>query len=378
MFTFLSNSSSYLTIPTHDTSGQAIHPSVIDFTIEQGISTWGGYRYWMAMTPYPSGNDAHEDPNLVASTDGITWVVPTGLVNPLDDAPGGGPGYNADTDMVYNSSANQLWIYYRWYSSDTSTLEMRLVKVNPDMTYTTPQVVITVSPWSISADKIRSQFIWRETATKWHMWGQGGSRPYRLWYLSSTDGINWSTPVVCSDSKGNDPLHSINKENWHPCGKPNLVEKKMELLISSLELGQSEHFPPFLYYAEIPFDDPTRLILPSNRPVLQASSNGWDNNSIYRSSFVKDGHTFKIWYSARSSSNVWNTGFISGELPSGKVDFSSSDEIINIPLYNTSRDDSIGVRIHNETKYIKLCGTDSNNASKVRIMTNSGIRALER
>lgn len=84
-----------LTIPTHDGSGEAIHPSLV-----QVPGGFAGYEYWMACTPYPGWNDEHEDPNILTSHDGITWVVPDGLTNPIDDAPGTPDRHNSDTHLT--------------------------------------------------------------------------------------------------------------------------------------------------------------------------------------------------------------------------------------------------------------------------------------
>ena len=82
----LQNSKQALQIPTYDGSGQVVHPSVIDFINEYGIDAWSGYRYWMVLTPYPQSQDKFENPSLYASHDGLTWVVPHPITNPLDTA----------------------------------------------------------------------------------------------------------------------------------------------------------------------------------------------------------------------------------------------------------------------------------------------------
>ena len=61
---------------------------------------WNGYRFWMAMTPYPYNNDGLEDPSILVSNDAQTWIVPEGLTNPLTPAPK--PGHNCDVELVYN------------------------------------------------------------------------------------------------------------------------------------------------------------------------------------------------------------------------------------------------------------------------------------
>lgn len=99
-----------LTVPTHmePAGGQIVHPSVV--FVPEG---WNGYKYWMAFTAYPNGNDDHEDPNVVASHDGITWVVPAGLTNPIADADGT-PEYHSDTDLRLGPN-NTMYLFYRWY-----------------------------------------------------------------------------------------------------------------------------------------------------------------------------------------------------------------------------------------------------------------------
>lgn len=93
--------------PEHATNGQLVHPSVLFFP-----EGWNGYKYWMGMTPYPGGDDAYEDPCIVASQDGITWVVPPGQVNPIDNADGS-PEYNSDTDLKMGPN-NTLYLFWRF------------------------------------------------------------------------------------------------------------------------------------------------------------------------------------------------------------------------------------------------------------------------
>ncbi|HUD20969.1 MAG TPA: hypothetical protein VMQ44_02795 [Candidatus Saccharimonadales bacterium] len=93
------------TIPTYDGSNQPAHPSVV--YIPGSLS---GYTYWMAMTPLPNGTDnTKENPSIVASNDGNTWVVPAGLTNPVVPYPGGGT-YNHDPDLFWDGTL--LWLIY--------------------------------------------------------------------------------------------------------------------------------------------------------------------------------------------------------------------------------------------------------------------------
>ena len=127
-----------LVVPTHvsPAGGQTTHTSVLFFS-----EGWNGYKYWMAHTPYPAGNDDHEDPNIVASHDGITWVQPPGITNPIDDADGT-PEYNSDVDLKMGPN-DTMYLFFRWYANV----------------------------------------------------GNGGTEE-RLKYSTSTDGVTWSTPVT--------------------------------------------------------------------------------------------------------------------------------------------------------------------------------------
>ena len=98
---------SYLAVPSPVPDGaDAYHPDVIDT-----VTGWQGYRYWMGFTPWPS--DAYENPCVVASHDGTTWVVPSGGSNPIDPTPF--VGYNSDTDLVLARDEGLLYCVYRWF-----------------------------------------------------------------------------------------------------------------------------------------------------------------------------------------------------------------------------------------------------------------------
>ncbi|WP_026923287.1 hypothetical protein [Glycomyces arizonensis] len=94
--------------PLDGIDGQATHPAVA-----YSPDMLGGYPYWMAMTPYPGSDDSYEDPCIVASFDGVHWVVPAGVSNPIDDQPGSPGAYNSDPDLKYYNGA--LHLFWRTY-----------------------------------------------------------------------------------------------------------------------------------------------------------------------------------------------------------------------------------------------------------------------
>lgn len=98
-----------LNIPTYDGSGQAVHPSVVVPQSPNGL--FGGYRYWMAMTPFANSQDALENPSILCSNDGIEWNVPKGVANPLVKPLENGQ-FNADPNLVFNPYDGYLYLYW--------------------------------------------------------------------------------------------------------------------------------------------------------------------------------------------------------------------------------------------------------------------------
>lgn len=302
------NASKPLTLPTHEGSGQATHPSVMDFKVEHGISSWGGYRYWMAMTPYPFTNDAHEDPNLIASNDNVNWVVPSGIVNPLDDALGGmANGFHNDPDMVYNPDTNELWLYYRFSSS--AKQETKLIKISEDMSVTEPQVVMLLQPFTQNTNVTRSFCVWRESSTKWHMWGSGGARPYKNYYFSSPNGIEWSSPTQVLNREGVDPFHAIGYEVWHMSCKPNFKKNRIEFMTYCWTLGGGQSRTAKIIHTIALTSEPTIMTTPV---VVLGVGSGWDGSHLYRPSFVIEEDKYHLWYSAIGGGK-WGIGYTSYE-----------------------------------------------------------------
>lgn len=103
------------TIPSAEGVNAPIHPKVID----TGVGGWGGYRYWMAFTPYPlSNDDTKENPCVVASNDGDTWVAPA--ANPIVPAPAGvqqARNFNSDTHLLFHGGV--MYLIWRHWTGET-------------------------------------------------------------------------------------------------------------------------------------------------------------------------------------------------------------------------------------------------------------------
>ena len=151
--------------------------------------------------------------------------------------------------------------------------------------------------------------IWRQSATEWHMWCGKGPRwssrqlsPCSTVYLSSIDGKKWSQPQLCLNGQGLDPFVALGYSHWHIAAKPNYSESKIDFLCFC---DCMEYEGTSILYAECPMNSPKRISCSLCQPVLLPSQQGWDNGTLYRCSFVREGKKFSIWYSACSKRKLW-------------------------------------------------------------------------
>ena len=195
----LSSTPVLVTVPTYDGSGQATHPSVVDL----GGAPIGGFRYYMAFTPYPNTNSSYENPSIVASNDLSTWVVPVGATNPIVGKPS--TGYNSDTHIINVSGV--LRVYYRASNISTSLNTFYAIESSDGIAWTAP-----VKVYAFSDNYSYVCPVVRYFAGKFYLWhiktsGVSGY-PNTLRISTSADGITFSTPVECSfNIRGVTPWH---------------------------------------------------------------------------------------------------------------------------------------------------------------------------
>lgn len=111
------------------------HPEVQYFP-----NGFNGYKYWMVFTPFGGSvgtyqvSKRYENPTVVVSNNGISWVEPVGIKNPLASAPSKGEsfaenkidtiqGYWSDPDWVFND--NTFNLYYRASMISAKALKQR-------------------------------------------------------------------------------------------------------------------------------------------------------------------------------------------------------------------------------------------------------------
>lgn len=300
----LENAPFYQSIPTYDgqsPEGQPTHPSVLYF--ENG---WNGYRYWMAMTPYPFNNGSFENPSIVVSDDGVEWKVPDGVENPLVGTPT--PGHNCDVDLVHykNAYTDELRMYYV-EADDQDRSWVKVLASTDGITWLErgkPVVSDLRSPYGTLSPSVEQL-----PDGTFRMWavdtGYDGwcCQTNTVQYRTSPNGINWSEPIDCPDFE--QPGYKI----WHMDVHYNEQLKKYQAVYPAYPAGTNCDYCK-LFYAESV--DGLHWATFS-KPILTAGENGsWDDFCIYRSSLLmtEDNSNFGVWYGAkRVEKSAWHTGY---------------------------------------------------------------------
>lgn len=271
----------HLNIPTYEGSNEPVHPAVV-----RTATPWNGYRYWMAFTPYPHGNAAHENPSIVASVDGENWVVPEGLTNPLAPNPGAGT-YNRDTQLVFapdeNGGRGRMYCY--WSRVGVAPIGQRSYS-DDGVNWSTPEGV-ALDAWGIV----------RKGAAKWECFNKSETQDYFVKW-ESTDGITWekALPYI--------PINFVGKI-WHH--SVYLDASGYHFLITCYPEGWSLDWQ-CLYYgfskdgAEVVFDT-TPLIIPKDGSFY--------SRKTYQSVLVPiEDNKFRVYFSCCGGAdfNTWGIG----------------------------------------------------------------------
>jgi|GEM_PF-5004520 hypothetical protein len=307
------NALNHIITPTYDGSGQSVHPSVLDFKAEYGIDSWGGFRYWMALTPYPNFNSTLENPSILVSKDGLNWINATGIKNPLAAKPLGfvKDTYNSDPELVYDPDQNILILYWREYRGNAfEKIWAKKISLGYKQS---DKILCFEKVWDYQkTGLILSPTVWRKSSKEWFMWTTDGRMTIHLY--TSSDGINWSSGQPCSSPWD---IWNGGYIPWHIAAKPNYPEQKIEFLIAGWSKEKTMKDCQ-LFYAAAPMSQPKELSMPLLRPLLvPGAENQWDDGYIYRSSFVREpgeGSKFHIWYSACSKKKSWHIGYTEGNL----------------------------------------------------------------
>ena len=306
-----------LALPTYEGSGQAVEPDVV--WIPGG---WQGYTHWMAVTPYPCGDETAENPSILASQDGVTWETPVvdgvRAPAPLVDNPEPCAHYaysNNDPSLVM--AGDSLAIYYLvtwWDGPRIGTTDFRRIASADGVHWTPGDAAPTL--WTLPNYVLSPSVVHDDRG--WRMWYVATTncraRDAQIRTRSSPDGRVWpdsTDRAVKVDGGHGLPFHATMK------ALPGGYAMVFVAFPAAAGCGMANT----LYYAE----SVDGLVWHSQgAPILSPSpqAGDWDAGAIYRSSFVGRYPNLGVWYSAygnelcrtcdgRRQGPVWRVGFTS-------------------------------------------------------------------
>lgn len=287
------NADSPLFTPTYDGSNQAVHPSVV--YIKDGFN---GYKYWMALTPYPYSNDDFENPQILVSNDGIKFSYFKTLQSYLDipkDVKLG--GHYSDVNLCFNG--NQLELYFRYnphmqdkVQPDNSANFVYVMKSKDGLNWSKKQLVLSDITFKEKYNYVSPSIIFENGI--YNIWFSNYST--NLFHTTTKDWINFETVSTCKFQQKSDTI-SI----WHH----DIIKtsKGYEGIISAYEDKNSG--VQNLYYCTskdgINFSEFKVLLKPS-------TGSNFDNCSLYKASLVKLQDKYLLYYSARNKDGQWHIG----------------------------------------------------------------------
>lgn len=289
---YCKNAKMHLTIPTYDGKNQSNHPKVL--YIANG---WNGYKYWMSYTPYPRTIADYENPSIVVSNDGVNWIVPKGLKNPVIPAPKDidKGGHNSDPHLVMNYKDNSMEL---WYRVNKGTPKRNPSRQDYIYKVTSKDGIKWSEPTFVYSDKglcISPAIIYENNL-------------YKMWYVSYAKKCTVIKYAESKDSIKWDNIKEVNIKFDDGCQPWHIdtikTDKGYEMLISNYYKTFGKNL--LLSYAiskdGINFGKTIDLLTPSKGIF------NWDNGIIYRSSLVKVDDKYKIYYSAQDLRGRWHIG----------------------------------------------------------------------
>ena len=341
----LKNAKVYQSFPTHyqdkdsnkngdgslkHIGGQVTHPDVVK--VEKG---WNGYEYWAVYTPNVMVTSQYENPYIAASKDGVHWVEPEGIKNPIEPEPISLRYHNCDADMIYNEEMDAMMAYWNWaddqaggvgaevrvrisydgvhwgvpstYDEETGVwskpknAEERTLKAPTKDENGLDNSFITAIASKDRYDMLSPTFTYDENRDIFVMWANNtkdvgynnGQRNYveTRW---SKDGLNWSEPKKVNNFLGK-TTDGKQLAPWHQ--DVNYVPELKEYWALSQCFTGGNPDGSMLYLTTS--KDGINWKQVGTEPILSPGEAGkWDDFQIYRSCFVFEKDTLRVWYSA--------------------------------------------------------------------------------
>ena len=282
---------------------QNVHPKVLYFE-----SGFGGHTYWMCYTPYPYSDDINENPCVAYSDDGYTWKNISG--NPLDTAEA--PNYNSDGHLVYRADTGVMELWYRYFERDSEIKTMYRMTSTDGVTWSAKELIKTFS----ASEDCASQAVIFD-GTNYLIWGVSAGTTIDFYTAPANDVTSW-TKVRTLNTAYYDG--STRVYPWHI---DVIIEDNTYIILAMCRNTRNVSDGVWSLFITTSSDNITY-----NTPIkVVGGADSWDKY-MYRSTIVKVGSKYRIYYSAcstKSTTSIYNNAYWgmgiteSGELTTGYI-----------------------------------------------------------
>ena len=279
----------FLEIPTYEGSGQTVHPHVLFFK-----EKFMGFHYIMVITPYPYANNAHENPSILGSQDGVIWEVPEGVTNPVVGFPFdvNYGGYYSDPFILLSGDTLELWFRHtlarneKWQAIRRNSHNRIYRVVSNDLVNWSELDIALDCPENI--DHFMSASIIKD-GSMYRLWYTNFSS--QLFYIESKDLINWSERIWVQADLGGLGI-------WHH--EIRFTGERYEALLTSADWGNN---PEFRLFHAVSYDG---LDFGTGREIsIRCISPALSELTVHKCSFVKIDRVYQMYITVFCNRNVW-------------------------------------------------------------------------
>ena len=290
-----------LSIVTPLNDNQAYHPKVVSFE-----KPWNGYKYWMAYTPYPNGNEVEENPVINASNDMINWEVPDGLVIPLDKPDNANKyHYNSDTHLLFNQDTENLELFWRYVDDDNNDVFIYKVTSSDGINWSKKEEFL-ISNNRTFLDFVSPAIIYDSDLNLYRVWYVNNKAVY---YLETAGADAYNSSNVVNATKI-DMDYPSNYQTWHLDVIYNEESKQYEMVTCAyIDVNNRKNMPLFYSFSNdnINWAKPIKILMPSTEKGL------WDNAGLYRSSLLYEDGYYYLFYSGHNADMNVGIGLMYGK-----------------------------------------------------------------
>lgn len=273
-------------------NNQGYHPKIISFDKE-----WNGYKYWLAFTPYPKGDETKENPVVNASNDMLNWFIPTQSETPLDIPEiSDSLHYNSDTHILYNEKLDQLELFWRYVDDGNNTVTIYKITSKDGKEWTEKEVFL------FSENRKERDYVSPAIILE--------GDTYKIWYVDKKQVYYFEINGKTDNPKKLDIKYKNNYKSWHLDVIYNQDKEIYEMVICAYQdINHRENMN--LYYTNskdnLDWTTPIVIMTPSN------SEEKWDSEGLYRSSLLYENNEYYLFYSGHDEEMNVGIGIMRGE-----------------------------------------------------------------